>query len=61
MPCGPQPLTSLTRIAKDWEKEHDGEQRVLGSLLTRLSLLLDPCFGFLAYILMIISAVNFCR
>lgn len=24
MPCGPQPLTSLTRIAKGWEKEHDG-------------------------------------
>lgn len=24
MPCGPQPLTSLTRLAKGWEKEHDG-------------------------------------
>jgi len=24
MPCGPQPLTSLTRIAKGWEKEQDG-------------------------------------
>ena len=24
MSCVPQPLTSLTRIAKGWEKEHDG-------------------------------------